>query len=107
MASFSLSDLEFLLDQIRIAEAHASGQNLVDLIPNTELAYGLRTVDGSFNHLVAGQTEFGAADNTFPRMLDAAFRNDQDGDTFDANGPAPGGLLYRPFGGARRPGGHL
>ncbi|MBP2671980.1 MAG: hypothetical protein H6Q85_2046, partial [candidate division NC10 bacterium] len=93
MASFSLSDLEFLLDQIRIAEAHASGQNLVDLIPNTELAYGLRTVDGSFNHLVAGQTEFGAADNTFPRMLDAAFRNDQDGDTFDADGPGPGGLI--------------
>jgi hypothetical protein len=40
-----------------------------------------------------GPDEFGAADNTFPRMLEAAFRNDQDGDTFDANGPADGGLI--------------
>ena len=61
MASFSLSDLEFLLDQIRIAEAHASGQNLVDLIPNTELAYGLRIAEVRFRHPregVIGRAEF-------------------------------------------------
>ncbi len=73
MAAFSKSDLLFILDQIRIAEAHAAGQNLLDLIPNTELPFGLRTVDGSFNHLVAGETEFGAADNVFPRMTDPVF----------------------------------
>ena len=75
MAAFSKSDLLFILDQIRIAEAHAAGQNLLDLVPNTELPFGLRTVDGSFNNLVQGQTEFGAADNIFPRMLDPVFQD--------------------------------
>ena len=57
------------------------------------VAFGLRTVDGSFNNLVQGQSEFGAADNLFPRLIDPFFRNDQDGDTFDANGPGPGGVI--------------
>ena len=39
------------------------------------------------------QTDFGAADKLFPRLLDPFFRNDQDGDTFDANGPGPGGVI--------------
>ncbi|MBS1171439.1 MAG: heme peroxidase, partial [Proteobacteria bacterium] len=79
MAAFSKSDLLFILDQIRIAEAHAAGQNLLDLVPNTELPFGLRTVDGSFNNLVAGQTEFGAADNVFPRMLEPELRSAEAG----------------------------
>jgi Ca2+-binding RTX toxin-like protein len=78
-----LSDLEFILEQIRIAEAHASGQNLLNLIPNPELAFGLRTVDGSFNHLTAGQTEFGAADNTFPRMTEADLRDAEAGTSYE------------------------
>ncbi len=82
MAAFSKSDLFFILDQIRIAEAHAAGQNLLDLIPNTELPFGLRTVDGSFNHLVAGETEFGAADNVFPRMTDPVFRTAEAGTSY-------------------------
>ncbi|MCK7481271.1 MAG: hypothetical protein M0C28_31835 [Candidatus Moduliflexus flocculans] len=87
MASFSLSDLEFILEQIRIAEAHAaSGQSLLTLIPNTELALrSLRTVDGSFNHLVEGQTEFGAADNTFPRMTEADVRDAEAGTSYAAD----------------------
>ena len=48
----------------------------------------------SFNNLLTGQSEFGAADNTFPLLLKQRFRNDQDGDTFDTNGPAtPGGIV--------------
>ena len=74
MANFSKSDLEFILKQIFIAEAHADGTSLSDLLPNTQVPYGLRTVDGSFNNLVAGQTEFGAADNSFLRLLDAQYR---------------------------------
>ena len=67
------SDLDFILKQIKIGEAHAAGVPLQDLIPNIRLAYGLRAVDGSENNLLnAGgfnQTEFGAADTTFPRLL--------------------------------------
>lgn len=35
MANFSKSDLEFILQQIFIAEAHADGANLIDLLPNS------------------------------------------------------------------------
>ena len=57
------------------------------------MPFGLRTVDGSFNNLVPGQSEAGAADNLFPRLVDPVYRDDADGDTFDANGPAPGGVV--------------
>ena len=63
------SDLEFILQQTNIAEAHAAGADLTTLVPNTELALGLRTVDGSDNNLIQGRSEFGASDNTFPRLL--------------------------------------
>ncbi|AJQ47881.1 peroxidase family protein [Pseudomonas putida] len=74
MANFSKSDLEFILKQIFIAEAHADGASLSDLLPNSQVPFGLRTVDGSYNNLVAGQSEFGAADNSFLRLLDASYR---------------------------------
>ncbi|MDH4568148.1 heme peroxidase, partial [Pseudomonas sp. BN414] len=74
MANFNLADLDFILQQILIAEAHASGEDLRDLLPNVQVPFGLRTIDGSFNNLFAGQTEFGAADNIFPRLLDPVFR---------------------------------
>ena len=73
MANFNKSDLEFILKQIFIAEANADGASLIDLLPNTQVPFGLRTVDGSFNNLVTGQSEFGAADNAFPRLLDPSF----------------------------------
>jgi hypothetical protein len=42
------------------------------------LAYGLRSVDGSENNLLTiggfNQTEFGAADTTFPRLLKPVFQ---------------------------------
>src|SRR5262245_11676753 len=72
------SDLDFILTQIKIAEHHAAGDDLLSLVPNVRAAAGLRTVDGSFNNLVhfggADQTEFGAADNIFPRLTDPIFR---------------------------------
>ena len=46
------SDLAFILDQIKIAEQDAAGADLLDLIPNSRVAFGLRTIDGSFNNLV-------------------------------------------------------
>ncbi|EJM69688.1 peroxidase family protein, partial [Pseudomonas sp. GM55] len=73
MANFNKSDLEFILKQIFIAEANADGASLIDLLPNSQVPFGLRTVDGSFNNLVTGQSEFGASDNTFPRLLDPSF----------------------------------
>ncbi|MFT0866176.1 peroxidase family protein [Pseudomonas sp. CAM1A] len=74
MANFSKSDLQFILQQIFIAEAHANGASLIDLLPNSQVPFGLRTVDGSYNNLVAGQSEFGAADNAFLRLMDAQYR---------------------------------
>ena len=92
------SDLDFILDQIKIAEAHAAGEDLLSLLPNIRAPLGLRTVDGSFNNLVnfggIDQTEFGAADNVFPRLTDPVFR--------DAEG-APAGSSARQPGDPARP----
>ena len=79
MADFSKSDLEFILQQIFIAEAHADGASLIDLLPNSQVPFGLRTVDGSYNNLVTGQSEFGAADNSFLRLLSPSFSGDYAG----------------------------
>ncbi|MCC6890688.1 MAG: hypothetical protein IT536_19360 [Hyphomicrobiales bacterium] len=78
MASLIKSDLEFILQQIMIAEAHAGGADLESLLPNQFAMLGLRTVDGSYNNLVPGQQYFGAADQPFPNMLDPSFRNEMD-----------------------------
>lgn len=85
-------DLEFILDQILIAEAHAGGADLASLLPNPFLPWGLRTVDGTYNNLLAGQEQFGAADNPFPRALDPVFLNEQDGDTMPL-GPFPAPII--------------
>jgi hypothetical protein len=45
-------ELRGILEQIRIAEAHAAGAPLQQLIANPTLSLGLRTVDGSYNNLV-------------------------------------------------------
>jgi hypothetical protein len=90
---FIRSDLQFFLDQIIIAERNAAGEPLASLVANPRASQGLRTVDGTFNNLVQGQSEFGAADTIFPHLVPPTFLNDADGDTFDANGPAPGGLV--------------
>ncbi|WP_223532300.1 peroxidase family protein [Pseudomonas sp. BF-R-30] len=89
MANFNKSDLEFILKQIFIAEANAAGTSLIDLLPNTQVPFGLRTVDGSFNNLVTGQTDFGAADADFPRLLDPSFLSAQYAGTGTVIDPQP------------------
>ncbi|WP_347911153.1 peroxidase family protein [Pseudomonas grandcourensis] len=69
---YTQSDLAFILDQIKIAEHHAAGENLNSLLPNIRVPYGLRTVEGTENNLL--HPEFGAADNVFPRLTTPDFR---------------------------------
>ncbi|WP_164737323.1 cell wall-binding repeat-containing protein [Georgenia sp. SYP-B2076] len=90
--SFKLiaSDLEFMLEQIQIAESHAAGNPLLcadssdasgRCVRDPMLPHGLRTVDGTFNNLEFDSTA-GAADQTFPRLLPVEWRQ---------AGPAPAG----------------
>jgi hypothetical protein len=47
MVTFIRSDLEFILNQILIAESGGvDGSNLVNVLPNVQVPWGLRTVDG-------------------------------------------------------------
>jgi Ca2+-binding RTX toxin-like protein len=93
MVNYIKSDLEFILDQIKIAEAHSAGQPLYGpggLVPAYTLSLGLRTVDGRNNNLLAGQEEWGASGIVFPELLTPDFRPASDQIDFD--GPGPGGL---------------
>lgn len=95
------ADLEFILNQIKISEATSIGytatpvsilQAIMDSQGVTaevaaQLPLGLRTVDGTYNSLLPGQVNFGAADTLFPRLTDPVFRNDADGDAIDFDGP--------------------
>jgi Ca2+-binding RTX toxin-like protein len=78
------SDLEFILKQIKISENHAAGGQLLcptendtsgTCVPHPMLPWGLRTVDGSSNNLLPGQSKFGAADQPFRRLLDVQLRD--------------------------------
>ena len=60
-------------EQIRVVERNAAWESLLDILPKVELPYGIRTVDGSLNNIVPTQTQFGAADTTFPRPADPLF----------------------------------
>src|SRR5262249_54357699 len=83
---FIRSDLDFILDQIHIAERNAAGEDLITLLPNVRVPFGLRTVDGSENNLinfdVGDQTKFGAADTVFPRLTTPAFRTADNGTSY-------------------------
>lgn len=95
MVKYIRSDLEFILAQIKIAEAHAAGTPLFGpggLVPAYNISWGLRTVDGSYNNLMPGRTEWGAADNEFPELLNPVYRP-AEGTPLDMNGPAPGGVV--------------
>ncbi|MBY2949258.1 peroxidase family protein [Rhizobium leguminosarum] len=75
MVTYIRSDLDFILAQIKIAERHAAGEPLFGqggLIPTYNLAWGLRTVDGTYNNLY--HPEWGASDNEFPEGLGTDFR---------------------------------
>jgi hypothetical protein len=91
-------DLEFILKQIKIAEAHAAGGDLAELVAGYTgndgfdqahlLPYGLRTVDGSYNNLLPGREHWGAADQSFPGIFTPNYLNDADGDRYDFD-PSP------------------
>src|SRR3954449_12299386 len=100
-------DLAFILKQIKIAEHHAAtatpanpcgtlvgpGPNQV---PDTDSAYGLRTVDGSCNNLVRGHETFAASDRTFPRLTNPVFRNAESIDnSFPVGPPGPTSYLQK------------
>jgi Ca2+-binding RTX toxin-like protein len=82
------ADLVFILQQIKISEAHAAGESLYDLVGNPLLPWGLRTVDGTYNNLVPGQQYYGSADQLMPRLLDPVFRDAENG--IDGPGAPPG-----------------
>jgi len=77
------ADLDFILRQIQISESHAAGNPLLcespsdtswTCVPDPKLAYGLRTVDGSYNNLMPNQSTYGAAGEKFPRLAPPLFR---------------------------------
>jgi len=90
MVTYIKSDLEFILKQIQISEAHAlylqsNGTQGAPLfgastspnpasIPSYNISWGLRTVDGSYNHLLPGQEQWGAADREFPELMPPEYR---------------------------------
>ncbi|MEE1656240.1 peroxidase family protein [Microvirga sp. CF3062] len=97
MVSLVKHDLDFILKQIKIAEAHSGGTPLSQIYvdangnivpanaPGAVLAisdplvpYGLRTVDGSLNNLSLNRDDWGSADNPFPRITDPYWRDEDD-----------------------------
>ena len=80
-------DLRFIYHQIEIAQAHAAGGQLfgpgANQVNEVRLPFGLRTVDGSFNHLNPDQTDFGAADELFPRLTTPDFRAAEAGTSYE------------------------
>src|SRR5207237_2293655 len=88
--NLTAGDLRFIYEQILVSQDHAAGGTLLGPGPNQvsdpQLPRGLRTVDGSFNNLVPGQTHFGQADLVFPRLLPPIFRSAETL-RFDPDGP--------------------
>ncbi|MBB3458979.1 Ca2+-binding RTX toxin-like protein [Rhizobium sp. BK313] len=97
MVQINKHDLTFILKQIKIAEANSAGTALTEIYvddagnvvpagtPGAVLAishplapYGLRTVDGSYNNLIEGREQWGAADNPFPHVADPSYRDEDD-----------------------------
>ena len=86
--AFNAEDLDFILKQIEFAERHAAGEELLDILPNASIPWGLRTVDGSFNNLIPGQTAFGQADQEFPTATERVFSDAQNGTSYNqGDGP--------------------
>ncbi|MBL0936738.1 MAG: heme peroxidase, partial [Rhizobiaceae bacterium] len=92
MVTLVRHDLEFILKQIKIAEAHSDaieqlhgqgvvgeiGDELRELVESPLLPDGLRTVDGSFNNLVPGREKWGASGEPFPRLTSPNWVNESD-----------------------------
>jgi Ca2+-binding RTX toxin-like protein len=110
MVNLVKNDLDFILKQIQIAELHSAalqtpgvgraeaadilrlavvGGDPANLSTAHLLPNGLRTVDGTYNNLVPGREQWGAADNLMPRLLSPHYTNDADGDTMSFGPPSP------------------
>jgi Ca2+-binding RTX toxin-like protein len=74
MVATTRFDLEFILDQIKRAEAHAAGADMSSVIPTPFHPWGLRTVDGTYNNFIPGRENWGSSDETFIRLLDQVWR---------------------------------
>ena len=84
------ADLAYILKQIKIAEYHAANTTQQtglcgallgtgpNQVPSPLISFGLRTVDGSCNNLQLGQSKYGAADQTFPRLTVPNFERPAD-----------------------------
>ena len=99
------NDLDFILRQIQISEAHAYAEVNQDTnyrllcqtptdrsgkcVPDAKLPFGVRTVDGTHNNIVPGRERWGSADNPFPREL-APFWRQADAPLQAPGAPAPG-----------------
>jgi Ca2+-binding RTX toxin-like protein len=119
MVQVNQHDLEFILRQIKIAEANSvahSGNNAraltniwVDELGNVvsegapgatlaisaeHVPYGLRTVDGSFNNLGAGREYWGAVDQPFERLLEQGWRIETDDKINLVTGFGPNGPTF-------------
>jgi Ca2+-binding RTX toxin-like protein len=68
MVQLFRTDLQFVLDQILLAESGG-------LPPTAFHPWGLRTVNGTFNHIIPGQETWGSADQLFPRLLTPVWRD--------------------------------
>ncbi|MCU1531425.1 MAG: heme peroxidase, partial [Arthrobacter sp.] len=96
--TLNAGDMRFILKQIKIAENHATkedaqgkpvpGQPLLgsgpNQIANPLLPYGLRTVDGSENNLVAKQGNFGASGLPFPRLASPQWKTTANGQSYES-----------------------
>ncbi len=88
MVTYIRSDLDFILKQIKIAEADAAFRQGISTgdpnnvakplfgpdgsIPTYNLSWGLRTVDGTYNNPL--HLNWGAADNPFPEPLGTQYK---------------------------------
>lgn len=79
-------DLQFILDQIKIAEAHSAGTPLSELIDSPLLPSGLRTVDGSYNNFGIGREQWGSAGEIFGPIAEGSYR--------EGSGALPEGVGY-------------
>jgi Ca2+-binding RTX toxin-like protein len=122
MVQVNQHDLEFILRQIKIAEANSIAHSGADakalmniwvdefgnLVPAgtagatlaisaEHVPYGLRTVDGSYNNLGAGRENWGAVDQPFLDLLGDEWRA-TDGDTFTLQSGTVVAGAYNPTG---------
>jgi Ca2+-binding RTX toxin-like protein len=103
MVAYNINDLQFILQQIKIAEQNATKDNgstgtpgtpITSLVPHELLPWGLRTVSGINNNILPGRETFGSSDQQFPRLTDPhLFTGTPGTGTFDSNGALPGGTI--------------